>query len=457
MTGCASRRSLFGRIGWALPVGTVSVLVILLAGCGTNNTTGTGSSGATAGGPGTSSTPDSATGAATITTASSAPTDPLDVSIQAMVDAWRTQHNAPGIAVGLVRPAASGAGPQVNYYVSGLANLKTNAPVTPQTVFEVGSVSKAFTGDLLAQLVRLGKVSLDDPLQKYAPPGVTVPTFAGAPNVPITLRDLATHESGLPDEPTNISINCKDPKVQCDRTFEDYTRDQMWQGLTQTKLLWQPGTKWLYSNFAFGILGTILADLIQPGQPIPPYNTVLQSQVLGNFPMPATHLAERHQPLADGYIVTTSSGAVQTKADPEQFDNNSQSGEGGMASDITDMSTWAAGHLDYPVGETPDANQPLLDSLQPASTATTLCYDNNKNKIVCNAGTQQMGLAWQLDPADSTIPAPYATKNGAIGGFLTEVFLVPTKKVGVVVLTNLNGVDPGTLGTAIVTAVLQQM
>ena len=261
MTGFASRRNRFGGIGHGLPAVTVSVLVILLAACSTTSTTGGGSSGASTTGPGTSTTPDTTTGAGTGTTASSsAPTDPLDVSIQAMVDAWREQNNAPGIAVGLVRPAAGGTAPRVNYYLSGLANLKTNAPVTPQTVFEVGSVSKAFTGDLLAQLVRQGKVSLDDPLQKYAPPGITVPTFTGAPNVPITLRDLATHQSGLPDDPTNISINCKDPKVQCDRTFEDYTRAQMWQGLTQTTLLWQPGTKWLYSNFGFGILGTILAD-----------------------------------------------------------------------------------------------------------------------------------------------------------------------------------------------------
>ena len=454
MTGFASRRNLFGGIGRGLPVVTASVLVILVTACSTPSTTGGGSSGASAGGPVTSSTPPQT---AASTTASSAATDPLDVSIQAMVDAWRKQNHAPGIAVGLVRPAASGTAPQVNYYLSGFADLKTNAPVTPQTVFEVGSVSKAFTGDLLAQLIRRGKVSLDDPLQKYAPPGITVPTFAGAPNVPITLRDLATHQSGLPDEPANISMNCKDPKVQCDRTFEDYTRDQMWQGLSQTSLLWQPGTKWLYSNFGFGILGTILADLVQPGQQIPPYNAVLQSQVLSNFSMPATHLAERHQPLADGYIVTTSSGAVQTKADPEQFDNDSQSGEGGMASDITDMSTWVAGHLDYPVGKTPDANQPLLNSLQPVATATTLCNYNNNNKIVCKAGTQQMGLAWQLDPADTNIPAPYATKDGALGGFFTEVFMVPTKKVGIVVLTNLNGVDPWTLGTDVVTTVLKQM
>src|SRR5215472_13291283 len=75
------------------------------------------------------------------------------------------------------------------------------------TVFEIGSITKIFTALLLADMVERGEVALDDPISKYLPASVTVPSRNGRA---ITLADLTTHTSGLPRLPTNIEARSLD-------------------------------------------------------------------------------------------------------------------------------------------------------------------------------------------------------------------------------------------------------
>jgi CubicO group peptidase (beta-lactamase class C family) len=84
-------------------------------------------------------------------------------------------------------------------------------------VFEIASVTKVFTGILLAQAVLSGEVKLDDPISMYLPEGVTAPEYEGKS---ITLLDLATHTSGLPRMPDNF--HPKDPS----NPYADYTMGQ---------------------------------------------------------------------------------------------------------------------------------------------------------------------------------------------------------------------------------------
>src|SRR6185369_13989249 len=74
------------------------------------------------------------------------------------------------------------------------------------TVFEIGSITKVFTGLLFADMVLRGEVAPDDPAAKFLPASVKMPDFEGAP---ITLLDLATYTSGLPRMPSNFAP--KDP------------------------------------------------------------------------------------------------------------------------------------------------------------------------------------------------------------------------------------------------------
>ena len=91
------------------------------------------------------------------------------------------------------------------------------------TAFEIGSITKVFTSILLADMVERGELALDDPIVKFLPESVQVP---GSEGRPITLRDLATHRSGLPRMPENFA------PADVDNPFADYTLEQMYQFLS---------------------------------------------------------------------------------------------------------------------------------------------------------------------------------------------------------------------------------
>jgi serine-type D-Ala-D-Ala carboxypeptidase/endopeptidase len=85
------------------------------------------------------------------------------------------------------------------FYGYGKTSNASNATtVNENTLFDIGSITKTFTTTILADMVNNGTVKLDDPIEKYLPPTVRVPTYNGNK---ITLEDLATHTSGLPDLP----------------------------------------------------------------------------------------------------------------------------------------------------------------------------------------------------------------------------------------------------------------
>ena len=123
------------------------------------------------------------------------------------------------------------------------------------------SLTKIMTTDLLVKLVADGRVSLSDPLQKFAPHNVIVPvrTVRGLSGRPITLRDLATHTAGLPRE---IAYPAGDAGHF---TFPDY--NFRWQWLPGYRLRFVPGTAAHYSNIGFDLLADALSAAA--GKPYP--------------------------------------------------------------------------------------------------------------------------------------------------------------------------------------------
>ena len=83
-----------------------------------------------------------------------------------------------------------------------------NRPLDGDTVFEIGSITKVLTALILADMDERGEVTMADPVAKYLPASVKVPDYQGTP---ITLLDLATYTSGLPDLPDNFALNPLDP------------------------------------------------------------------------------------------------------------------------------------------------------------------------------------------------------------------------------------------------------
>lgn len=120
------------------------------------------------------------------------------------------------------------------------------------SAFEIGSVTKAFTGNILAQLVVEKKVDLDDPAQYFLP-------FPLLNNPPITLRHLALHTSGLQRMPHDFESQ---PNYDKGNPFKNYTEDQLTVYLTQNlRLDSLPGEKHLYSNLGSGLLSYIISKI----------------------------------------------------------------------------------------------------------------------------------------------------------------------------------------------------
>lgn len=156
--------------------------------------------------------------------------------------AGRMQHNGVGIVVGIIEPAGR------RIVVHGRSGARDGRPLDGDTVFQIGSVTKVFTGLLLADMAQRGEVSLDDPAAKYLPPGVRMPERGR----PITLIDLSKHWSGLPSMPTNFSLRASP------NPYQAYSAEQLHQFLSTYELSREPG-KQEYSNLGVALLGRLLA------------------------------------------------------------------------------------------------------------------------------------------------------------------------------------------------------
>lgn len=192
--------------------------------------------------------------------------------------------------------------------VRGLADLATEDPLTPDTVFDIASVSKQFTATALLLLVDAGKLSLDDPLSRHVP---ELPAWSATVNV----GQLMHQTSGIPDyigllEAQGFAIS--------DRT----TQEQAMRAVAaMPKLTFPPGSQFEYSNSNYLLLGEIVRRV--SAEPLPRF---LTEQVFGPLglamvmdpigPIPGKAVA--YEADGDDYRVTTSGweqvgdGAIQT-------------------------------------------------------------------------------------------------------------------------------------------------
>jgi serine-type D-Ala-D-Ala carboxypeptidase/endopeptidase len=183
-------------------------------------------------------------------------TGQLKTLINALVD--KNNTNA-AIAIGFIDPNGT------QFYGHGKMSNTNTTTVDQNTIFAIGSITKVFTTTLLADMVNQGIVKLNDPIEKYLPSNIKLPQYKGHK---ITLEDLATHTSGLPNFPSNYctsfdpmstafqhSIQYRKDLMDCTK---NYTFNQFYQALSNTSLLREPGSKFEYSNFGMGLLGHIL-------------------------------------------------------------------------------------------------------------------------------------------------------------------------------------------------------
>jgi CubicO group peptidase (beta-lactamase class C family) len=272
---------------------------------------------------------------------------------------------------------------------------ETNA-TTPDgdTVFEIGSMTKAFTGTLLADAVTRGESALDDPVQKYLPESVKLNlTKSGKP---ITLAHLASHASGLPRMPTNFHpADGKNP-------YADYTVETLNAFLGDFEPSREPGAKYEYSNLGMGLLGHVLA-----ARENKTYEQLLRARVLAPLGMKDTHIAtdaDARSRLAPGH---------NPDGDPlPNWDWDALVACGGIRSSANDILKFLAANMD------PDG--PIADAARLARKPLAKAMTGN-----------EVGLGWHVARNRSLV-----WHNGQTGGYHSYCGFVPDKKVGVVVLSN---------------------
>ena len=163
-------------------------------------------------------------------------------AVDTMAESLIAGHVTPGLSLAVMR-----AGNLLYAKGYGAANLETNTPVTPETVFRVGSISKQFIATAIALLAEEGKLGYDDPLSKF------LPLFPRAHD--ITLRQMLTHTSGLGNY-----TETQPPTAFFRQARTDYGDAELLAAMANTSPLFksEPGMAWAYSNTAYVLLGMVV-------------------------------------------------------------------------------------------------------------------------------------------------------------------------------------------------------
>ena len=264
------------------------------------------------------------------------------------------------------------------------------------TVFEIGSVTKVFTGTLLAEAVRRGEVALDDPISKYLPKTVKTPLREGKE---ITLLDLATHSSGLPGLPTNFA-----PK-DAGNPYSDYTVAQMYEFLSNYQLTRDIGTKYEYSNFGMGLLGHVLS--LRAGMN---YEDLVKTRILKPLKMNDTIIT-----LSPRLKSRMAQGFDESGDAVSNWDIPTLAGAGALRSTAKDMAKFIGANL----------------NLRKSGLESAFAEAHKERRSA--GGKMKIGLAWHILPNAS---GDIVWHNGGTGGFRSFAGFSGTRKKGIVVLTN---------------------
>jgi D-alanyl-D-alanine-carboxypeptidase/D-alanyl-D-alanine-endopeptidase len=299
-----------------------------------------------------------------------------------------TRGDTPAIMIG-VR-----SGPDRMIRAFGETALGSGTRPTVTTVWEIGSVTKTFTAMLLALYVQRGIVGYNDPLQKYVPEGVRVPSYEGRD---IRLIDLATHTAGLP----------KDPPLRGLRHLGDR---RMYQMLSEFELTRRPGSRFEYSNWGFALLAHALAKA--SGED---YQRMVEREICAPLGLIDTRIE-----LNAGEAARQAQG-YGPSGNPRPHTNVTWpafNGAGALRSTMDDLMRY----LGYNLGEMQTPLNALLPDLQ------------RRWHRGGRPGTW-VGLAWQMVPMHGTAHR-IIWKNGATSGFFTYIGFVKDSQTGVVVLAN---------------------
>lgn len=255
-----------------------------------------------------------------------------------------TEKKGVGIVVGVVDEKGSRV---ISY---GYANLADRRPVDADTLFELGSITSVFTGVTLMDMAEKSEIRLKDPLAKYLPDTVTVPS---SDDRKITLADLSAHRSGLPALPANLK------QAGSDNPYTGFTTAKAYEFLSGYQLKYDVGSRYEYSSFGSGLLAQVLSQRAGTD-----YETLVKNRIATPLGMTATGVtlnADLQKRMATGY-----SGKAQFSAVPG-WSFSSFEGAGGLRSSANDMLKFVAANMGQTNVSLKDTMRKLQEPFEPGN------------------------------------------------------------------------------------------
>jgi CubicO group peptidase (beta-lactamase class C family) len=320
----------------------------------------------------------------------------------------------------------------------GVRDLSTQSRIDPQTNFRLASFTKQFTAMAIMLLIRDGKLRYDDHLTDIFP---DFPAYGRA----ITIRQLLTHTSGLPDYETLMEREEKAQGAIWSAQHQIQDAEVLSLLEKQSAGKFAPGTSWAYSNSGYVVLGLIIAKVAGMS-----YREFLYQRVFSSVGM-------KHTVVYQKGINEVSKRALGYSKEKDAFVQTDQSatsatlGDGGIYSNVVDLAKWDEAlqkHMLLSEKEMLPAWTPvtLADGSEPHWPKAA---DSSEN--LAPGKPVSYGYGWFLGPFEGH---PRMWHGGSTTGFRTVIQRFPADSLTIILLLNRTDLDPTELSGKIATQLL---
>jgi CubicO group peptidase (beta-lactamase class C family) len=333
--------------------------------------------------------------------------------------AYAQGRKVPGMVWGIVID-----GRLVHVGTAGVRDRASNSPVTADTVFRIASMTKSFTVLAILKLRDEGRLSLEDPVSKWIPEFARMP-LPTTDSVPLKIRNLLSHSGGLPeDNPWGDQ--------QLSATHEEMTR---WLRLG-IPFSTPPDTRYEYSNYAFGLLGRVVAKASDMQ-----YEKYVHDQILAKLQMDHSTFQFSDAPAGNravGYRIQSDGSYQEEPPLPE----GAFSSAGGLLTTATDLGKYVAFHLAaWPPRDDPDAGPVRRSSVREMShmwTPANLTVTHPGGKLQASESGYGYGLRISTDCRFERIVG----HGGGLPGFGSYMMWLPDYGVGMFAMASLTYSGP---------------
>jgi len=301
----------------------------------------------------------------------------------------------PGVSVGIYHKGKE--------YTAGfgVTSIENPLPVTADTLFQTGSISKTFTGTIFMRLIEVGKIELDAPVRTY------LPKFKMADKDVVeqaTLRHLLTHTGGWIGDYFNDYGN------------ENDALNKMARAITKLEQVTPLGEVWSYNNAGFNIAGRMVEVITKK-----PFEQAAQEMLLDPLDLNMTYYFPDDVMITHRFVVGHHMKGKKVKVSRPWAIGRAGAPVGGVISTVKDLLTYARFHM----GDGQNASGETLLSAKSLEQMRTPLYPAT--------GFDQIGLTWFIRQAEGV---DIISHGGATHGQIAGLFFIPEKQFSLAVLTN---------------------